>query len=267
MQERIKISDKLSVPRVLIGLWQIADMEKDGKTLDPNITSKYMNLYAENGFTSFDMADHYGSSEIIAGVFKNNYQNNSDINLFTKWVPTPGKIDRKLTKDAVLKSLSRMNQSQIDLMQFHAWQYSDPSWIDALFYLDELRREGLIKNIGVTNFDSAHLRIALSSGIKLVSNQICYSLLDRRASGEMSKICQEFGIKLFAFGTLAGGFLSKKWLGQKEPKISDDLNWSQMKYKRFIDVTGGWKKFQNLLETLDELSKKNNTSISNISSR
>ena len=267
MQERIKISDKLSVPRVLIGLWQIADMEKDGKTLDPNITSKYMNLYAENGFTSFDMADHYGSSEIIAGVFKNNYQNNSDINLFTKWVPAPGKIDRKLTKDAVLKSLSRMNQSQIDLMQFHAWQYSDPSWIDALFYLDELRREGLIKNIGVTNFDSAHLRIALSSGIKLVSNQICYSLLDRRASGEMSKICQEFGIKLFAFGTLAGGFLSKKWLGKKEPKISDDLNWSQMKYKRFIDVTGGWKKFQNLLETLDELSIKNNTSISNISSR
>ena len=239
MQERIKISDKLSVPRVLIGLWQIADMEKDGKTLDPNITSKYMNLYAENGFTSFDMADHYGSSEIIAGVFKNNYQNNSDINLFTKWVPAPGKIDRKLTKDAVLKSLNRMNQSQIDLMQFHAWQYSDPSWIDALFYLDELRREGLIKNIGVTNFDSAHLRIALSSGIKLVSNQICYSLLDRRASGEMSKICQEFGIKLFAFGTLAGGFLSKKWLGKKEPKISDDLNWSQMKYKRFIDVTGG----------------------------
>ena len=106
-----------------------------------------------------------------------------------------------------------------------------------------------------------------SSGIKLVSNQICYSLLDRRASGEMSEICQEFGIKLFAFGTLAGGFLSKKWLGKKEPKISDDLNWSQMKYKRFIDVTGGWKKFQNLLKTLDELSIRNNTSISNISSR
>ena len=39
MEERIKISEKLSVPRVLIGLWQIADMEKDGKTLDPNVTS------------------------------------------------------------------------------------------------------------------------------------------------------------------------------------------------------------------------------------
>ena len=89
MQEKIKISDKLSVPRVLIGLWQIADMEKDGKILDPNITSKYMNIYAENGFTCFDMADHYGSSEIIAGIFKNNYHNNSDINLFTKWVPNP----------------------------------------------------------------------------------------------------------------------------------------------------------------------------------
>ena len=52
MQEIIKISDNLSVPRVLIGLWQIADMEKDGKTLDPSVTSKYMNIYAKNGFNN-----------------------------------------------------------------------------------------------------------------------------------------------------------------------------------------------------------------------
>ena len=160
-----------------------------------------------------------------------------------------------------------MNQTQIDLMQFHAWHYQDSSWIDALSFLKDLQEEGLIKNIGVTNFDTSHLRIAISSGIPIVSNQICYSLLDRRASFEMSELCKEFNIKLFAFGTLAGGFLSNRWLGKKEPKIDNHLNWSQMKYKRFIDITGGWDKFQKLLEQLDLIAKKKKTSIANISSR
>ena len=267
MDEFIRLSDKLTIPRIVIGLWQIADMEKDGNILDPENASGHLNSYADNGFTAFDMADHYGSSEIIAGVFKNKYQLSDKINLFTKWVPVPGKISKISTREAVERALIRMNQSQIDLMQFHAWHYQDSSWIDALSYLKDLQEEGLVKNIGVTNFDTSHLRIALSSGIPVVSNQVCYSLLDRRASFEMSELCKEFNIKLFAFGTLAGGFLSNRWLGKKEPKIDNDLNWSQMKYKRFIDITGGWDKFQKLLEQLDSIAEKKNTSIANISSR
>jgi len=267
MNEFVRLSDKTTIPRVIIGLWQIADMEKDGNVLNSENTSGYLNSYADNGFTAFDMADHYGSSEIISGLFKNKYPFSEKINLFTKWVPEPGKISRDSTREAVKKALSRMNQPQIDLMQFHAWHYQDSSWIDALNYLKDLQDEGLIKNIGVTNFDTSHLRIAISSGVPIVSNQICYSLLDRRASFEMSELCKEFNIKLFAFGTLAGGFLSNRWLGKKEPKIDNDLNWSQMKYKRFIDITGGWDKFQKLLEQLDLIAKKKNTSIANISSR
>ena len=267
MDKFVRLSDKITIPRVIIGLWQIADMEKDGNVLNSENTSGYLNSYADNGFTAFDMADHYGSSEIIAGIFKNKHQLSDKINLFTKWVPEPGKISRDSTREAVKKALSRMNQPQIDLMQFHAWHYQDSSWIDALNYLKDLQDEGLIKNIGVTNFDTSHLRVAISSGIPIISNQICYSLLDRRASFEMSELCKEFNIKLFAFGTLAGGFLSNRWLGKKEPKIDNDLNWSQMKYKRFIDITGGWDKFQKLLEQLDLIAEKKNTSIANISSR
>ncbi len=267
MDKFVRLSSKTTIPRVIIGLWQIADMEKDGNVLNSENTSGYLNTYADNGFTAFDMADHYGSSEIIAGIFKNKHQLSDKINLFTKWVPEPGKISRDSTREAVKRALSRMNQSQIDLMQFHAWHYQDSSWIDALNYLKDLQEEGLIKNIGVTNFDTSHLRIAISSGIPIVSNQICYSLLDRRASFEMSKLCKEFNIKLFAFGTLAGGFLSNRWLGRKEPNLDNHLNWSQMKYKRFIDITGGWNKFQKLLEQLDSIAKKKNTSIANISSR
>ena len=110
-----------------------------------------------------------------------------------------------------------MKASRIDLLQFHAWNYADPSWLDALFHLDQLRRDGLIGQLGVTNFDTAHLRIAVASGIPIVSNQVSFSLLDQRASGPMSDYCEAHGVRLVAYGTVAGGWLSSKWLGQPEP--------------------------------------------------
>lgn len=267
MKTHYQLSESLQIPRVVIGLWQIADMERHGETLDPAATAHFMQPYAEAGFTAFDMADHYGSSEIIAGTFKNNSQDPDALQLFTKWVPKPGKITRNTVRKAVQTALERMNQNSIELMQFHAWHYPNPNWIDALFYLDELRKEGLIKNIGVTNFDAAHLRIALASGIPIVSNQVAHSVIDCRARKEMAEVCNEYGVKLLAYGTLAGGFLSNKWVGKPEPEMTSLTTWSQMKYKRFIDAVGGWSLFQDILEVLDIIARKHNTSIANIASR
>ena len=125
----------------------------------------------------------------------------------------------------------------------------------------------MIAHLGLTNFDTAHLRIVVNSGINVVSNQVCYSLLDSRASQAMTKLCQHHDVKLLAFGTIAGGFLTEKWLGQSEPKNETLSTWSQMKYKRFIDVAGGWKKFQELLQVIDTVAKQHHTSISNVASR
>ena len=267
MQTTIQLADGLEISRVVTGLWQIADMERDGTTLDPMATSKYMQPYLDAGLTSFDMADHYGSSEIIAGTFKNSLDDKNQVQLFTKWVPKPGKITQEDVREAVNTALDRMQQSSIDLMQFHAWYYPDASWLDGLFYLKELQEEGLIKHIGVTNFDAAHLRIALASGIPIVSNQICHSLIDQRAMGKMADVCKEYGVKLLAFGTLAGGFLTDKWLGKPEPSKEALTTWSQMKYKRFIDAAGGWQPYQNVLQTIKNIAKKHHASIANIATR
>jgi enamine deaminase RidA (YjgF/YER057c/UK114 family) len=133
--------------------------------------------------------------------------------------------------------------------------------------LQELKEEGLIKHLGLTNFDTAHLQIVVNSGIEVVSNQVCYSLLDQRAAGKMSALCLEHNVKLLAFGTVAGGLLSEKWLNKPEPPLNDSLTWSQMKYKRFIDAAGDWDTFQSLLKTLDRVAKKYNVGIANIASK
>ena len=76
---------------------------------------------------------------------------------------------------------------------------------------------------------------------------MCFSLLDRRAAEDMTAFCLEHGVRLLAYGTLAGGLLSEKWLGKPEPAASDIGDWSTMKYKRFVDQIGGWQVLQRLL--------------------
>jgi aryl-alcohol dehydrogenase-like predicted oxidoreductase/enamine deaminase RidA (YjgF/YER057c/UK114 family) len=267
MNQTITLAPGLEISRIVTGLWQIADIERDGNTLDPNTASSFMTPYVESGFTSFDMADHYGSSEIITGTFKNTNPLGNKVQLFTKWVPKPGKIDRKQVRDAVELALNRMQQTSIDLLQFHAWYYPNPAWLDGLFYLKELQEEGLIGHLGVTNFDAAHLRVALASGIPIVSNQVCHSLIDQRAAGKMVAVCEAYDTKILAFGTLAGGFLTDRWLGKAEPVLDDLSTWSEMKYKRFIDAAGGWEPYQNLLQTVKKVADKHEVSLANISSR
>jgi aryl-alcohol dehydrogenase-like predicted oxidoreductase/enamine deaminase RidA (YjgF/YER057c/UK114 family) len=265
--ERVRLSSGLEISRVVTGLWQIADMEKSGKTLDPHSTANFMTGYANVGLTTFDMADHYGSAEIIAGTFKKNVPAGNECTMLTKWVPKPGPVTREMVKSAVHDRLTRLQTDQVSLLQFHAWNFSHPAWLDALFYLQELKEEGLIHSLGVTNFDTAHLRIAKSSGIDLVTNQVSYSLIDRRAGGEMAEYCASHGISILAYGTVLGGFLSKKWLGRPEPTIADLSNWSLMKYKRFIDVAGGWAKFQEVLKVLNAIAEEIGTSIALLASR
>lgn len=262
-----ELAPGLRISRIVTGLWQIADMERDQQSLDLDATAQYMKAYSDAGLRTFDMADHYGSAEDIAGIFTRQYAGDDDVQILTKWVPKPGGSSRGAVRQAVQRSLDRLQTDQIDLLQHHAWNYADPSYLDELFYLKELQDEGLIGHLGLTNFDTAHLSIVLESGINVVSNQVCFSLLDLRAAKDMARLCEEKGVAILAFGTLGGGFLTEKWLNQPEPTMQDLRTWSQMKYKRYINEAGGWALFQNLLTALKQTADAHGVSMANVASR
>ncbi len=261
------LAPDLRISRVITGLWQIADMERGQQSLDLDRAARSMKAYTEAGLTTFDMADHYGSSEQIAGIFTHRYAGSDELQLLTKWVPKPGGASREAVRQAVQRALDRLQTDRLDLLQYHAWNYADPSYLDDLFYLQELQNEGLIRHLGVTNFDTAHLRIVLESGISVVSNQLCFSLLDQRAINDMSRLCDEKRVSILAFGTLAGGFLTERWLHQPEPDMEALSTWSQMKYKRYIDEAGGWVPFQRLLTVLQQTAARHGVSMANVASR
>ena len=261
------LAPDLRISRVVTGLWQIADMERDGQTLDLERLARSMKAYIQAGLTTFDMADHYGSAEEIAGIFTRDYADSEDVQVLTKWVPEPGGSSRDTVLSAVHRALDRLQTDRLDLLQYHAWNYADASYLDDLLHLQDLQEEGLIGHLGLTNFDTAHLRIVLESSISVVSNQICFSLLDQRAAGNMCEFCERSGVKILAFGTLAGGFLTERWLNQPEPAADALKTWSQMKYKRYIDEAGGWTPFQRLLQVLQETADRLGVSMANLASR
>lgn len=265
--ERCSLSPDLEVSRVLTGLWQIADMERGGKTLDAEATAAALVPYVEAGFTTFDMADHYGSAELIAGALRSQLGTSGNVQLLTKWVPQPGPVTQDDVRSAVQRALDRLGTERIDLLQFHAWSYDDPRYLDCLFYLQELKREGLIHHLGLTNFDTAHLRVVVRSGIEIVSNQVSFSVIDRRPCAGLTRFCSENGIKLLAYGTLAGGFLTERFLDVRGPLRSELKTWSLMKYSRFIDAAGGWDAFQGALHTLDDVARRLGVSIANVAGR
>ena len=262
--ERLSLSDGLEISRVLTGLWQVADIEKDGTAIDPAEGARWLADYVARGFDTFDMADHYGSAEVIAGALLAE-SDSPRPRAFTKWCPEPGPMTPDVVRAGVEERCKRLGVERIDLLQFHWWSFQHPAWLDALHELARLRSEGLIGEIGVTNFDAAHLRLAISDGIPLLTNQVSFSLIDRRAGGDLSALSAETGVKLLAYGTLAGGFLSERWLGKPAPDNVAD--WSKMKYRRFIDAAGGWERFQNLLSTVEAIARKHAVSVSNVATR
>lgn len=264
--ERIELAPALSISRVVTGLWQMADMERDGRTVDPDRAAAAMGPYVSAGLTTFDMADHYGSAEIVAGRYRA-AAGAGAAQLLTKWVPKPGPVSKAEARAAVERARQRLQADTIDLLQFHAWNYADPSWLETLFHLQELKHEGLIRHLGLTNVDTAHLAMVVATGIEVVSNQVSFSLIDRRAARELAPFCAAHGIGLLAYGTVAGGWLTERWLGQPEPDWERTGTWSQMKYGRFLRAAGGWDALQRLLAAASRVAARHGSSIANVASR
>jgi len=265
-----QLAPDLKISRVINGMWQVAGGHG---YIDPTSAIKSMMNYHNAGFTTWDLADIYGPAENFIGDFRRKLSKEkgeqvlADVKALTKFVPNPGIMTRPIVEQSINLSLSRMDLKTIDLLQFHWWDYNDANYLTALEHLSELRDEGKIKHVGLTNFDTERMQVMSDHGLKLVSNQVQYSLIDLRPEVKMEKFCKQHDMGLIAYGTLCGGLLSEKYLGMPEPLRGNLDTASLQKYKNMIDEWGGWSLFQELLRTLNEIAQKHKVSIANVATR
>jgi aryl-alcohol dehydrogenase-like predicted oxidoreductase len=267
---QFQFTPDMRICRLLNGMWQVSGAH--GR-IDPQAAIQNMFTYVDAGFTTWDLADHYGPAEDFIGEFRRQLAATrgnaalTTIQAFTKWVPRPGPMTRAIVENNVAISLRRMGVETLDLLQFHWWDYEDSAYLEALSHLSQLREAGQLKYLALTNFDTAHVQTITEHGIRIVSNQVQYSLIDLRPEVRMVPFCQEQNISLLTYGTLCGGLLSDAYLGQPEPRSAILNTASLQKYKHMIDAWGGWELFQKLLRVLKQIADKHGVSIANVAVR
>ncbi len=260
------------ISRVIRGGWQLAGGHGD---VDTAAVTADLAAFYDAGITTFDCADIYTGVEAMIGDFRAAMLRDrgagalAKLKVHTKFVPDLDLLPAITGADVrriIDRSCSRLQVERLDLVQFHWWDYDQPRWAETAQHLAALKAEGRIAHVSGTNFDAAHVEAIAEAGVVFTSLQVQYSLLDARPAGALTETCARLGTKLLCYGTLAGGFLTDRWLGVAEPQ-PPFANRSLVKYKLIIDSFGGWDRFQQLLAALRRVADRHGSSIAAVASR
>jgi aryl-alcohol dehydrogenase-like predicted oxidoreductase len=269
---RIDLAPGYTISRVLKGGWQLAGGHGQ---VDEAAALDDMDRFVEAGVTTFDCADIYTGVESLIGRWLERRKGSAGavaaagVQIHTKYVPDLDRLPTHSRSDVVRgvdRSLARLGVERLDLVQLHWWDYGVRAYVEAAVWLDELRRAGKIRCVGLTNFDRQRLSEIVGGGAAITSHQVQYSVIDRRPAAGMAAHCAEKGIGLLCYGAVAGGFLSDRWLGARDP-VPPLENRSLVKYRLIIDEFGGWDRFQEMLAALNRIASRHQTTIGAVAIR
>lgn len=196
-----------------------------GRRLDLAGTQQVIDACLSAGINFFDTADVYGSGVSEEYVGQALGARRKDVVLATKFGM---KMDEErqgarpeYIRQAVEDSLRRLNTDWIDFYQLHKPDPDVPV-ADTLGMLNELVEEGLVREVGCSNFSAEQLQEAedAAEGARFVGVQNHYSLLHREPENDgVLEKCAELGVAFVPFFPLANGLLTGKYrLGQPRPE-------------------------------------------------
>jgi methylglyoxal reductase len=166
-------------------------------------------------------------------------------------------LSPRLVRWEMEQSLKRLQTDYIDLYMIH-WPDANNGIVGALEELAKMKKEGLCREVGVSNFTPEEMKIAVEiAGI--VSCQPPLSLLDQRSlNNGVVQFCRENNIGCVTYGALGGGILSgklsKPTAGGKEQRVGF--------YNCFEEP--GWSKAQEMLGILKGIGDKRGAAISEV---
>jgi aryl-alcohol dehydrogenase-like predicted oxidoreductase len=265
----VQLAPGYTISPLLKGGWQLAGGHG---AIDAAAALDDMDRFVDAGINTFDCADIYTGVEVLIGDWLKRRGTRGaavPVQVHTKYVPDLDRLPTHSRADVVRgidRSLARLGVDRLDLVQLHWWDYDVPGYVDAAAWLDELRRAGKIRYLGLTNFDQQRLEEILAAGIAVISHQVQYSVFDRRPANGMAAYCAANGIGLLCYGALAGGFLSDRYRGRADPAPPLE-NRSLEKYRLIINEFGGWDLFQNMLAALVAVAARHGVGIGAVALR
>lgn len=232
-----------------------------GWTLDEAASFKILDQVVSEGLNCIDTADSYstwtgqpGISETIIGKWLKQSGKRNQVVLATKVGNEMGPGKKGLSKKYILASvegsLNRLQTDRIDLYQAHVDDLETPLE-ETLEAFDELIRAGKVRAIGASNYTGERLQqaiqVAKQKGFHAYQTLQPHYNLYERADYEknLEPICQEFGLGVIPYFSLASGFLTGKY--RTEADFGKSQRGSGM--ARYLNERGF-----KILKALDEVS-------------
>ncbi len=242
-----------------IGTWSWGDklFWNYGGDYGPSQVKEAFEAAIAAGITFFDTAEVYGigKSESLLGEFMGQQQTSIDI--ATKYGPLPWRLTANSVAEALSNSLERLQLQQVTLYQVH-WPFTffmtQETLMNAL--ADEVKK-GRILTVGVSNYSAEEMRqasnILAQRGVPLAVNQMQYSLLHRNIeSNGVLQTAQDLGITILAYSPLAQGLLTGKY-NPANPQTPEGARRFDSRFSK-----GGLAKIAPVLNALKELGEKYN---------
>lgn len=200
-----KLKCGFEMPVYGLGTWEMGGRKEADPSNDDNADIEAIKYAIDSGVTHLDTAENYanGHSEEILGKAIKGYDRSK---LFIA-----SKVGRtKLKHDDLIKSskesLQRIGTDYLDLFMIHAPSLEIPIE-ESMKAMNELYDEGLVKNIGVSNFSVERFVEAQKySKAKIVANQLHLNLKYRETERKgLIKFCQENDVMFIAWRPIQKG--------------------------------------------------------------
>ena len=239
------------------GLWQIADMERDGRKLDPDpLGATTWRPMPKPASTRSTWPITMAAPRMIAGRFnalsRGERGGKAPVALH-QMVPDARADDGRdrVARGGGARACERLRRRRSICCSSTGGRSEHPGWIDAMKEMARLKRRGADR-------PSRHRPISIplicalliDHGIPVVTNQVCFSLLDRRAAGRCATLCRQTGVQpACLWHAVPAAFSPRNGWASREPE-HEIADWSTMKYMRFVDAIGGWDVLQSILDAL-----------------
>ena len=212
MQNRRMGDSDLEVSAIGFGCWEMGGNQYGA--VDGREEARAVHRAIDLGVTLFDTAAIYGhghSEEVLGRALG---ARRREVVLVTKgglgWKEVGGPIRRDDSYASLLEdmdgSLRRLGTDYVDLYLIH-WPDPRTAIEETMEALNELRRAGKARYVGVSNYSADQLREARRTA-PICANQVGYNLFDRRWERQMFPTAQELGIGIMAYGPMAHGLLT-----------------------------------------------------------
>ena len=206
MQYRKLGKSDLNVSVLAFGAWQIGDPAYWGADGHLDETAA-VHAAIDAGINLFDTAEMYGSGQSEQALGRALGSRRDQVLIASKVSPQNCAPD--LLRQSCETSLRHLATDRIDLYQVH-WPCRDVPFEETYGALYQLRQEGKIREIGVSNFGAVDLKDWHGVGT-CVSDQLGYNLLFRAVEHEILPACERNGVGVLTYMPLLQGILTHRW--------------------------------------------------------